>query len=58
MDGYIDEVAVTDEYPVIDWDDMTPEDQANAMDLLMQLNRLFDKYTERDDSAQISPEED
>jgi hypothetical protein len=40
-----------------DWDDMAEEDRANAMDLLEQLNKLFDKYTERDDSAQISPEE-
>lgn len=49
---------MTDEHPVIDWDEMTPEDQASAMDLLMQLNQLFDKYTERGSSAQIPSEED
>lgn len=59
MDGYINEVAMTaEEHPVIDWDDMTEEDRAHAMDLLKELNKLFDKYTERDTSAQISPEED
>jgi hypothetical protein len=47
-----------EDHPVIDWDDMTEEDKANALDLLGQLNKLFDKYTERDDSAQISPEKD
>jgi hypothetical protein len=35
---------------VIDWDDMSEEDKANATDLLRQLNKLFDKYTEKDDA--------
>lgn len=47
MDDCDNEVTMTKD--VLDWDDMSAEDQANAMDLLSQLNSLFDKYAEKDD---------
>jgi predicted Fe-S protein YdhL (DUF1289 family) len=52
MDGCIDEVNMSEEHPVIDWDDMSEEDRVAAMDLLTQLNQLFDKYTERNDPSE------
>lgn len=43
-----------DEHPVIDWDEMSEEDRASAMDLLGKLNKLFDKYAEKDKSCEDS----
>jgi hypothetical protein len=45
---------VENDHPVIDWDDMSEEDKANAMRLLQELNNLMDKYTERDDPCDDS----
>jgi hypothetical protein len=54
MDGCIDEVAMMEDHPVIDWDDMSEADQDEAIRLLGELNKLFDKYTERGDSCENS----
>jgi hypothetical protein len=41
-------------HPVVDWDDMTEEDKKLAMQLLSELNELFDRYTERDEGCDDS----
>lgn len=40
----------------LDWDDMSEEDQGRAMELLVELNELFDKYKEGEDVEVILPE--
>lgn len=54
MDGCIDEVAMTGDHPVVDWDDMSEADQEEAIRLLGELNKLFDKYQEGEDSCENS----
>jgi hypothetical protein len=38
-----------EDHPVVNWEDMTEADQAKAMDLLGQLNKLFDEYADKED---------
>lgn len=34
---------------ILDWDDLTPEDQAKADSLMQELNTLFSKYIKEED---------
>jgi hypothetical protein len=40
-----------DDNPVVGWDDMSEVDRVKAMDLLTELNNLFDKYDPRKQEA-------
>ncbi len=33
---------------VLDWDELSPQDQARAEELMNELNQLFNKYTQED----------
>jgi hypothetical protein len=39
---------------VLDWDDLTHEDKTRALELMGELNKLFDKYSSKQDQK---PEE-
>lgn len=49
---------MTNPEDVLDWDDMSEEDKQHAQSLLAELNKLFDKYTEREDPCQDSTLDD
>ncbi len=34
---------------ILDWNDLTPEDQHRAEELLKELNQLFNKYDQKED---------
>lgn len=39
---------------VLDWEDLSPEDQERADQLMQELNQLFKKYTEGDKACDDS----
>ncbi len=40
---------MTEESNILDWDDLTPEDQARAESLLEELNNMFKRYNKKED---------
>jgi hypothetical protein len=38
---------------VIDWDDMSKDDQKNAQNLLIELNKIFDKYSIKEEEKDL-----
>ncbi len=34
---------------ILDWEELSPQDQARAEELMNELNQLFNKYTQEDD---------
>ncbi len=34
---------------ILDWEDLTPEDQNRAEELLRELNQLFNKYNKKEE---------
>jgi hypothetical protein len=43
---------------VIDWEDLTPEDQRKAEELMHELNNLFKKYDPKEENCEDSTSTD
>jgi len=44
-----------DEHAIVEWDQLTKEDQFKAEQLLKELNAIMDNYIPKDKSEKISP---
>jgi hypothetical protein len=38
---------------VLDWDDLSEEDKQRAEELMREMNKIFDKYTKKDNDEKI-----
>ena len=43
---------------IVDWEDLSPEDQNRVNEMLSELNEIFDSYAKKDEECEDSISED
>ena len=49
---------MSEDHPVIEWDDLSDSDKAKAEGLLKELNLIFDKYVQKEDDSETLPSQE